>query len=97
MTSSGENGPIVLFNFQGRDVRTVVIDGEPHWVGKDVCDLLGYADHTNAMKLHCKGVVKRHPLSTAIRSHRCGVQNLRPIPDILGHIQDYCRLSKVMS
>lgn len=65
---------------QSLSVRVVVIDGEPWFVGKDVCGVLGYADHTNAMKQHCKGVVKRHPLQTP-----GGVQNLRIIgePDMM--------------
>lgn len=32
------------------------------FVAKDVCLALGYADPTNAMKQHCRGVVKRHPI-----------------------------------
>lgn len=55
---------MIPFEFSGRQVRVVEIDGEPHFAGKDVTDALGYADHVNAMKLHCKGVVKRHPLRT---------------------------------
>ncbi|WHQ77650.1 BRO family protein (plasmid) [Latilactobacillus curvatus] len=37
-----------LFNFNGDQVRTVLIGGEPHFVGKDVADILGYSE-TNAM------------------------------------------------
>lgn len=71
---------IVSFSFEGMEVRTVPIDGEPWFVGKDVAERLGYADPTNAMKQHCKGVVKRHPLSTA-----GGVQEVRILsePDVL--------------
>lgn len=33
------------FSFQGADVRTVVLpSGEPGFVGKDVCERLGYAN-----------------------------------------------------
>ena len=62
-----------MMQFDSVDVR-VVIDstGEPWFVGKDVTELLGYADGANAMKQHCKGVVKRHPLLTP-----GGVQELR--------------------
>jgi anti-repressor protein len=35
---------IALFEFQGQQIRTVVRDGEPYWVAKDVCDLLGYTN-----------------------------------------------------
>lgn len=54
---------IVLFDFDGTNIRTVTDDTGTIWFnGKDVCDALGYADSTNAMKQHCKGVVKRHPI-----------------------------------
>ncbi|CAB3925357.1 hypothetical protein LMG26846_06010 [Achromobacter insuavis] len=50
------------FNFS---VRAVEIDGEVYLVGKDVALALGYADTVNAIKQHCKGVAKHHPLQTA--------------------------------
>lgn len=53
---------ISIFHFQGSEVRTVVIDGEPWFVGKDVCRVLRYADTVNAMKQHCRGVAKYHPI-----------------------------------
>ena len=55
------------FQFQNQyEIRTLTNDnGEVLFVGKDVAAALGYADHTNAMKQHCKGVVKHHPLQTA--------------------------------
>lgn len=40
--------------FQGHNVRVVVIDGEPWFVGKDVAEVLGYADTAKAIKAHCK-------------------------------------------
>ncbi len=50
----------------GYNVRVLVgEDGEPWFVAKDVAIVLGYVDPTNAIKLHCKGVVKHHPLQTA--------------------------------
>ena len=33
-------------------VRTIVKDGEPYFVGKDVADILGYKDTVNALKTH---------------------------------------------
>lgn len=33
---------IQLFNFEGNQVRTLSIDSEPYFVGKDVADVLGY-------------------------------------------------------
>ena len=43
-------------------VRTIVKDGEPWFVGKDVALALGYSDTNNAIKTHCKkdGVVIHH-------------------------------------
>ena len=57
--------PLTSYPFGGQNVRVLQAEnGEPQFVGKDVCDALGYADATNAMKRHCKGVAKRHPLRT---------------------------------
>ncbi|MGE8318345.1 MAG: Bro-N domain-containing protein [Comamonas sp.] len=42
------------------------IDGEPWFVGKDVADALGYADPTTAMRSHCRGVQKLHPISDTL-------------------------------
>jgi prophage antirepressor-like protein len=30
-----------VFNFKGDDLRTVVVDGQPWWAARDVCDVLG--------------------------------------------------------
>jgi anti-repressor protein len=72
---------VVPFFFEGARVRTVTIDGELHFVGIDVCERLGYADPTNAMKQHCRGVVKRHPIVDALGR----VQKARVLsePDVL--------------
>lgn len=69
-----------VFAFDSQAVRVVMVDGEPWFVGKDVAEVLGYTDTVNAIKQHCKGVVKRHPLSTP-----GGTQELRIIsePDML--------------
>lgn len=67
---------IVPFHFDGSSVRVIEISGEPHFVGKDAADALDYADATNAMKQHCKGVAKYHPLQTG-----GGVQNMRIISE----------------
>lgn len=74
------SGAIVPFSFEGAPVRAVLIDGEPHLVGKDVCERLGYANATDAMNKHCKGVAKRYPLQTA-----GGMQEVRVLsePDVL--------------
>lgn len=54
----------IPFRFEKHDIRVVHIDGEPHFAGKDVCDALGYMDATTAIRSHCKGVQKLHPLLT---------------------------------
>ena len=51
--------------FNDCPVRIINLDGEQWFVGKDVCNLLGYRNDADAMNRHCKGVVKRYPLQTA--------------------------------
>ena len=70
---------IINLHFVDAPCRTVVIDGARWWAGKDVCKILGYKDTVNAIKLHCKGVVKYYPLPTA-----GGMQEIRIIslPDV---------------
>ncbi|MCF7532002.1 Bro-N domain-containing protein [Pseudomonas petrae] len=54
---------VSLFNFRKAQVRVVTEDdGTPWFVGKDVCDVLGYANSSKAMGDHCRGVTKRYPI-----------------------------------
>ena len=57
---------IVPYTFEGTSVRTVEIDGEPWFVGKDVAAVLGYANETDALNTHCRGVAKRYPIPDAL-------------------------------
>lgn len=41
-----------LFNFHGQQVRTVMIDDEPYFVGRDVAIILGYKKPQNAVAMH---------------------------------------------
>ena len=41
-----------VWNFEDSTVRTVEIDGEPWFVGKDVADILGYGASRNAIATH---------------------------------------------
>lgn len=41
-----------IYNFKGQDVRTVTIDNEPYFVGKDVADILGYSNSRDALSKH---------------------------------------------
>lgn len=70
----------VPYHFEGASIRLVEIDGEPWFVAKDVSDALGYANSSDAVATHCKGVAKRYPLQTA-----GGRQEMRVIsePDVL--------------
>lgn len=72
---------IVPFQFGENSVRVIADDnGETWFVGKDVCEVLGYRNVSDAMTRHCKGVVKRYPLSTP-----GGTQDIRVLaePDVL--------------
>lgn len=53
---------VIPFSFESHEVRAFNIDGNPWFVGKDVCDVLGYANATDAIKQHCRGVAKYYPI-----------------------------------
>ncbi|MDV9440995.1 phage antirepressor KilAC domain-containing protein [Clostridioides difficile] len=42
------------------EIRTIRIENEPYFVATDIAKALGYKDTTNAIKQHCKWVVKHH-------------------------------------
>ncbi|MDR0760355.1 MAG: Bro-N domain-containing protein [Treponema sp.] len=44
-----ENYQLVPFTFENHTVRTVVIENEPWFVAKDVCDTLGLTNHRKAV------------------------------------------------
>lgn len=50
----------IFENEEFGQIRTIEIDGKPYFVGKDVALALGYKDTVNALKQHCRGVVKHH-------------------------------------
>lgn len=64
-----------VFCFESHDVRTIEIDGEVWFVGRDVADILGYSDTSDAIRRHCKGAVKRRILSSG------GNQEMSTIPE----------------
>ncbi|MDM8204304.1 phage antirepressor KilAC domain-containing protein [Faecalicoccus acidiformans] len=41
-----------LFNFENHEVRTLLMDGEPYFVGKDVAEILGYSNSSKAVMVH---------------------------------------------
>ena len=56
-------------------IRTITENGKTLFCAKDIATALGYKDATNAIKQHCKGVVKRHLLSDG------GMQTTNFIPE----------------
>lgn len=44
------NNALQVFNFEQREVRVVMKDGEPWWVAKDVCDVLELSNPTMALE-----------------------------------------------
>ena len=46
------NNKLQLFNFEGNQVRTLKIDDEPYFVGKDVAKILGYKNTKDALAKH---------------------------------------------
>ncbi|WP_251947579.1 BRO-N domain-containing protein [Levilactobacillus brevis] len=47
------------FNFEGNQVRTVMIDDEPYFVGKDAALAIGYKNFRDALNKHVKAKYKR--------------------------------------
>ena len=41
-----------IFNFEQNEVRTVLVNDEPYFVGKDVAEVLGYSKPRNAISTH---------------------------------------------
>lgn len=54
---------VTVFNFNQSQVRTIIdADGHPLFCGKDVCEILGYVNASDAVSKHCRGVAKRYPI-----------------------------------
>ncbi|AIF54412.1 anti-repressor [Lactobacillus phage Ld17] len=43
---------VQIFSFEGNQVRTVEIEGEPWFVGRDVASVLGYSNPSKAVIIH---------------------------------------------
>lgn len=73
-----------LFNFNGQQVRTVIINGEPYFVGKDAAMNLKYRQPADAIRNHVqpedKGVYK---LSTPGGEQRMTVINESGLYDLI--------------
>jgi len=44
------NSELQVFSYEGNQVRTVQIDGQPWWVAKDVCDAFGETNRNRALQ-----------------------------------------------
>lgn len=54
---------LVNFDFKGANVRTVTDEnGEVLFVGKDVCGVLGYTNHSKAISDNCRGLTASYPI-----------------------------------
>jgi len=54
---------VTIFTFNQSQVRTIIdVDGNPLFCGKDVCEILGYVNASDAVSKHCRGVAKRYPI-----------------------------------
>lgn len=71
---------ILPFQFEAHEVRALTINNEPWFVATDVARVLGYGNPYDAIKRHCKGVVKHEALVT-----QGGKQHVRVItePDVM--------------
>ena len=64
-TSLTNNQQLTVFDYQSSQVRTVMIEGEPWFVAKDVCDILGHTNNRIAiegLEPNEKGVSKVYTL-----------------------------------
>lgn len=48
-----------VFNFEKNEVRTIVVNDEPYFVGKDVAEILGYKNTSKTLKDHVDNEDKR--------------------------------------
>lgn len=62
-----------LFNFENNQVRTLLINDEPWFVGKDVAEILGYSNPRDALSKHVDSEDKN---SVAIHDGNKGNPNL---------------------
>lgn len=57
-----------IFNFKGQEVRTVTINNEAYFVGRDVSDILGYSNSKDALNKHVetedKQIIQRSQIAT---------------------------------
>lgn len=59
-----------LFEFQGRKVRTVIIDKTPYFVGKDVAEVLGYQNPSRDINRHVEKDDRQNYQNGSLGSNR---------------------------
>lgn len=60
------NSELQIFNFNDKKVRTITIDDEPYFVGKDVANILGYKNGSRDVNNHVDDEDKlRYRISTS--------------------------------
>lgn len=59
-----------LFNFKGQQVRTVTINDEPYFVGKDVADILGYQNPSRDINRHVNEEDRQNYQNGSLASNR---------------------------
>lgn len=78
--------------FQAHEVRFVQIDGKPHVVGKDACEVLGLKNHNDAMRdlperwkmeVEVCGVAKDDPTSRARKTQRMVVLTISAVLELV--------------
>ncbi|CAK0759662.1 hypothetical protein CCP2SC5_2630001 [Azospirillaceae bacterium] len=57
-TNQSTENNLVPFNFEGKAIRAVVIDGEPWFSARDIALALDYANPSKAYNDHCKSLKK---------------------------------------
>ena len=67
--------PVVPFDFGSATIRTVMKDGEPWFVGRDVALVLGYMNPSKAISDHCRGA------NVSLLPSASGDQNYTIIPE----------------
>ena len=59
-----------LFNFKGQQVRTVTINNEPYFVGKDIADILGYQNPSRDINRHVDEEDRQNYQNGSLASNR---------------------------
>jgi prophage antirepressor-like protein len=57
---------ITLFSFENNNIRTISENGDVWFVGKDICDVLGYQRANDALAQHCRATVDYRSIPDAL-------------------------------